>query len=128
MNQRPLGVTVIAIVLAVSGVFQVLVGTEALGYTNLGLGDVANATDISGWAAIISGALSIIGGFGLFTLAGWAWMLAIVILGIRIVADLLTIVTLGLNDLGVGAVTNIVISALILWYFFRPNVRTAFGR
>jgi len=129
MSGRPLGITIIAIVLAVSGVFQVLVGTEALGITSFGLGAAADAAGIGGWASIISGGLSILVAGGLFTLKGWAWLLAVVVLGIRVVADLVTIVTQGAGStLGGAAIANLVVSGVILWYFFRPSVKAAFGR
>lgn len=129
MNRRPMGITIIAIVLAVTGVFQVLVGTEALGATSLGLGAAADAAGVSGWASVISGVLSILVAGGMFTLAGWAWTLAVVVLTIRIVVDLIAVVTHGPGStLGAGALTNLVISAVILWYFQRQAVKGAFGR
>ena len=129
MGSRPLGVTIVAIVLAVTGVFQVLVGTEALGITKFGLGAAADAASISGWASIISGTLSIIVAGGLFTLKGWAWLLTIVVLGVRVVVDVFAILTHGMGStLGSAALGNLVISGLILLYFMRPNVKAAFGR
>lgn len=129
MGTRPLGITIIAVVLAVSGVFQILVGTEALGITSFGISGAAAAAGVSGWASVISGVLTIVAAGGLFTLARWAWLLAVVVLGIRIVADLIAIFTQGAGStIGVSAIVNIVISAVILWYFFRPNVKAAFGR
>lgn len=129
MNSRPLGITIIAIVLAVGGVFQVLLGTEAQGITKFGLGAAADTAGISGWASIISGILTIIAAGGLFTLAGWAWMLAVAVLAIRIVVDIFAIVTHGLGtNLASAAIGNLVVSAVILWYFQRSNVRAAFGR
>lgn len=129
MGTRPLGITIIAVVLAVSGVFQILVGTEALGITTFGIGGAAEVAGVSGWASVISGVLTIVAAGGLFTLASWAWLLAVVVLGIRIVADLVAIFTQGASStIGVSAIGNIVISAIVLWYFFRPNVKAAFGR
>ena len=129
MNGRPVGITVIAIVLAVSGVFQILVGTEALGVTNFGLAGAADAAGVSGWASVISGVLSILVAGGMFTLAGWAWTLAVVVLIIRIVVDVIAVVTHGPGStLGASAMTNVVISAVILWYFQRSGVKAAFGR
>ncbi len=129
MGNRPLGIVVISIVLAVTGVFQVLVGLEALEITNFGLAEVAEAGGVGGWAAIIGGVLSILVAGGLWTLAGWAWLLAVFVLGVRIVVDLITIVTQGpTTTLGYAAIVNLVISGVILWYFFRPSVRSAFGR
>jgi hypothetical protein len=129
MNGRPLGITIIAIVLAVGGVFQVLVGTEAQGITNFGLGAVAEAGGISGPASMISGILTIIAAAGLFTLAGWAWLLVVVVLAFRIIVDIYVAWTHGLGStLGSAAIGNLVISAVLLWYFQRSNVRAAFGR
>ncbi len=129
MNGRPLGITVIAIVLAVSGVFQVLVGTEALGVTDFGLAAATGAAGVSGWASVIGGVLSILVAGGMFTLARWAWTLTVVVLFIRIVVDVIAIVTHGPGStLGASAMTNVVISAAVLWYLQRPGVKPAFGR
>lgn len=129
MGSRPLGVTIAAIVLAVSGVFQVLIGTEALGMTSLGLGAAADAAGVSGWASIVSGALSIIVAGGLFTLQGWAWLLTVVVMAIRVVSDVFVVVTHGMSStLGAAALGNLVISAVIVIYFTRPHVKAAFGR
>jgi hypothetical protein len=126
---RPLGITIIAIILAVSGVFQILVGTEALGITNFGLAAATDAAGISGWASVISGVLTIIVAGGLFTLAGWAWLLAVLVLGLRVIVDVIAIATHGPGSaLGGAAIGNIVISLVILWYFLRPSVKAAFGR
>jgi hypothetical protein len=128
MGGRPLGVTIIAIILAFGGIFQILAGTEALGITNLGLGAAA-AAGVSGWASVIGGILTIVVSGGLFTMAGWAWLLVVVVLGIRIVVDLLAIVTHGAGStLGAAAITSLVISGVGLWYFMRSNVKAAFGR
>jgi hypothetical protein len=129
MGGRPLGITIIAIFLAASGVFQLLVGTEALGVTKLGLAAAVEAAQISGWASIISGGLTILVAGALFTLAGWSWTLAVVVLGVRILVDLFAVLTHGMGStIGSAAIGNAVISAVILWYFMRPGVRGAFGR
>lgn len=129
MGGRPLGITVIAIILAVSGVFQLLVGSETLGWTNLGLAEVADAAGISGWASVLSGVLTIVVAGGLFTLAGWAWLLAVVVLVLRIVVDLWAMLTHGIGSpLGTAALVNAVISVVILLYFRSSGVRSAFGR
>lgn len=129
MGGRPLGITVIAIILAVSGVFQLLVGSETLGWTNLGLAEVADAAGISGWASVLAGVLTIVVAGGLFTLAGWAWLLAVVVLVFRIVVDLWAMLTHGIGSpLGTAALVNAVISVVILLYFRSSGVRSAFGR
>lgn len=129
MNTRPLGVTIIAILLAIGGVSQVLVGTEGLGITSLGIGAVVDAAGISGWAAIVGGVLTIIAAGGLFTLKSWAWLLVVAVLGIRVIVDVWALVTHGTGGAIAGAVIgNLVISGVALWYFMRGNVKAAFGR
>ena len=130
MRSRPLGITILALVLAIGGVFSVLSGTEALGITKFGLGAaVANAAGMSGAASIVSGVLSLIVAAGMFTLAGWAYTLTTVVLVIRILADLWAVVTHGASSaLGSAAIGNLVVSLIGLWYFRREAVKSAFGK
>jgi len=129
LNGRPLGITVIALVLLLTGIFQVLVGTEAMKITNFGLGAAAADAGISGAASLTSGVLSVLVGLGLFTTAGWAYLLCVVVLLVRIGVDVYAIVTHGAGTtIGIGAITNLVISAIILLYFRSAGVRAAFGR
>jgi hypothetical protein len=53
----------------------------------------------------------------------------VLVLGLRVVVDIVAIVTHGPSStLGIAAVTGLVISGVILWFFMRPSVKTAFGR
>lgn len=127
MGARPILITVIAIVLAISGIAQIVVGTEALGLTKFGL--AAGAAGINGWASVLSGVLTIVVSAGLFTLASWAWVLTVVVMAIRIIADVLAVIASGANStVGGASIANLVISGLILIYFMRPSVKAAFGR
>jgi hypothetical protein len=129
MQSRPIGITIIAIILAISGVIQVIFGTEALNITNFGLAAADNVSNTTGYASIISGVLSILVAGGLFTTAGWAWLLTVVVLVIRIVADAVAILTHGAgSSIGGVAIANIVVSGILLLYFQRGNVKAAFGR
>jgi hypothetical protein len=77
----------------------------------------------------VSGVLTLIVAWGMFTTAGWAWLLTVVVMVVRIAVDAWAVITHGLGSaIGGAAVANLVISAIILWYFSRPNVRSAFGR
>jgi hypothetical protein len=129
MRSRPLGITVIALVLTLGGLASILAGTEALGLTNLGLGNATNATSSMGWASIVSGLLTLVAAGGLFTLSGWAWWLAVLVMGARLVADAIVVFTHGLGSPIAGtALGGLVISLVALWYFNRTTVRRAFGR
>lgn len=126
---RPLGITIIAIILAVSGVFDIIFGLVAMDILPVDVGELASSAGLSGGAAIVSGILTLIVSYGLWVTAGWAWILAVAVMILRIVVDIFAIVTHGAGStLGASAIGQLIISAIILWYFFRPNVRAAFQK
>jgi hypothetical protein len=127
--KRPIGITIAALILMVTGVFQILVGFEANGITHLGLAEAAGSAQVSGGASLVSGILSLTLAAGLFLLVGLARSLVVVVMAIRILVDLYAGVTHGFSStVGIAAITNLVISAAILWYFNRRSVRDAFNR
>jgi len=130
VRSRPLGVTLLALILAIGGVLSVLGGTEAMGITNFGLGDAAaNAAGLSGSASLVSGVLSLIVAGGMFMLSGWAYTLTTIVLIIRILADGWAIYTQGATStIGYAAIGNLVVSLIGLWYFRRGVVKAAFGK
>jgi uncharacterized membrane protein (DUF2068 family) len=124
---RPIGVTVVAIVLMVTGVFVLLLGLEGAGITNFGLAQLAPNGGLYASTVIISGVLSLIAAFGLFSLASWAWYLAVAVLIFRAVADGFGLVSYALSKAYGGvSLADFVITVVILWYFLRPNVKAAF--
>jgi hypothetical protein len=125
---RPIGVTVVAIVMMVVGAFTLLLGLEGAGITNFGLAQLAPQGGLYANTVMISGALTLIAAFGLFTLAGWAWYLAIIVLIIRAVADVFGLVSYGLsNTYGGVTIADAAVTIALLWYFLRPNIKSAFG-
>jgi hypothetical protein len=125
---RPIGVTVVAVVMMVLGVFTLLLGLEGAGITNFGLKQLAPQGGLYSNTVIISGILTLIAAFGLFTLARWAWYLAVIVLIIRVVADVFGLISSGLsNTYGSVTIVSAAITIFFLWYFLRPNVRAAFG-
>jgi hypothetical protein len=125
---RPIGVTVVAIIMMVTGVFILLLGLEGAGITKFGLAPLAPNNGLYAPTVIISGIISLVAAFGLFTLKGWAWYLAVVVLIFRVVADVFGLVSYALSDVHGGvAIVDLVIDAVLLWYFMRPQVRAAFG-
>ena len=124
---RPIGVVFIAMLLMLGGVLRILIGLEAAGITSFGLAPVMPNADLIASTATISGILTLIAAFGLFTYARWAWYLAIIVLIVRVTADVLGLVSYAATSV-FGGVTllDLVISAIALWYFWRPNVKEAF--
>lgn len=126
---RPLGITLIAIVLAISGILNIVVGLVGMGILKVDLGTLGSGAEAAGIGALVTGVLTLLVAYGLFTTAGWAWLLTVVVMVVRILADAWAIITHGVGSaIGGAALANLVISALILWYFNRADVRRAFGR
>jgi len=124
---RPIGVTIVAIILMVTGVFTLLLGLEGAGVTNFGLAALAPNGGLYAPTVILSGILSLIAGFGLFTLQSWAWYLAVIVLVFRVVADAFGFFMGLMSSNPTVTFANLAITAILLWYFFQPQVKSAFG-
>ncbi|MGI0488568.1 hypothetical protein ACN4EK_24420 [Pantanalinema rosaneae CENA516] len=135
-NQRPTGVTVLAVLQFLGGILSLLVGVSGLFFGGLlvaagGAGQAGEAATMgpilvgASIAALISGIIGLIAGFGLFTLKGWGWTLAIIFSVLNILNNLVSVFQ-GSNV--AGAIIGIVISGLILYYLNQYNVKRAFGK
>jgi hypothetical protein len=127
--KRPLGVTIIAIVLTISGILNILVGLIGLDILKIDLGTLATGAQANAGALVISGILTLIVAAGMFATSTWAWWLTVAVMIFRIVVDGWAVIAYGWSStIGYSALVNVVISLIILWYFNRANVRAAFGR
>lgn len=123
MAERPLGVTIIGILWILGGLLALLGGLGIAAFSAV-MGPFGGVTGLAiGFVFIIIGAVEITLGIGCFRAWGWVWTVGVII----------TIVSLliGLLDLlisGAGALLGILISAIILWYLFQPNVKAYFGK
>ena len=125
---RPIGVTVVAIVMMVTGVFVLLLGLEGAGITDFGLAQVAPNNGLYAPTVILSGILSLVAAFGLFTMAKWAWYLAVIVLVFRVIADAVGVASWALSSVPGGVtIIDLVVSVVLLWYFLRPHVKAAFN-
>ena len=137
--QRPLGVTILAILAAIVGVLGLCAALALVGLGGLAGGLLAGS-QLGAQAGLLVGGLGI--AFGVFTLVialleiafaygawnlrPWAWMLGIVAQGISIVLALVRLVD-GRGTAG-GEIVGIAISAVIIYYLMTPEVKKAFGR
>jgi uncharacterized membrane protein (DUF2068 family) len=127
---RPLGITIAAIIVALLGIGSIVVGLLGMGVFKLSGVDastVANAAGL-GAAAIVIGVAQLVVAFGLWTLKGWAWLLAVILQGINVVVGIATIFMHGMTSMGSAAIGSLVVSAIILLYFMTGGVRAAFHR
>jgi hypothetical protein len=136
MVQRPVGISIIAVLAALAGVvffigaaFFAALSTagdflqsmiEAYGGTvipDIGSLLTAIALGIAGFLAIL-GILYLLTAYGLWTGKGWARMLSIVLLILDVILGILTLP---------GGIVLIIIAGVLLWYFFTPSVKAFFG-
>jgi hypothetical protein len=135
--QRPVGVTIVAVITIIYGIFSLLLallGLLGLALAASGVGNVAArySTGNLVYATIsdaVLGILYLAFGIGAFQLKGWAWTTGVVALVLDIVRHIVSVVIqrFGALTIVVASIT-IVIALVLLWYLFRPNVRAAFGR
>ena len=115
MSNRPTGVTILAILALIGGLLNLFFG---------GVEAVMGPMAIMGIGLLVVGVLQLVVAFGLFTLKGWAWMLAVVLQAIAII---LNVFRMG-GENTVPVVIATLVSVGILYYLFRPHVKQAFGR
>ena len=111
-TERPLGVTILAILQILGGLMMLVLGALA---TLAGLLFILFA--IVGVAMAILGLLGLVVGFGLWGLKSWAWTWAMIV-------NILTII-FGLFNLASNFV-SIVISLIIVIYLNQPDIKRRF--
>lgn len=130
MPERPLGITILAILAGLGGIgfllLAAMVGALSAMIGMLGMGaEVPFLGIIAGFVMIFMGIFIILAvlyfavAYGLWTGKGWAWTLSIILFVLDII--------LGLAMLPGGIVT-IIIAVLIIWYLTRPHVKEFFGK
>jgi uncharacterized membrane protein (DUF2068 family) len=150
-----MGVTIIAILMIIGGILLLIGGTgflviaPLLGQLDLSeISDTSNdtisvnlnGTDIAlpnnALFIFLGGALGVIGGvlvalgiaslivaWGLLKGKGWAWIVTIIITIISIVFNVVSIAAGN-----IGSVVGLIINGVIIYYLYRPNVKSYFGR
>ncbi len=129
MQQRPTGVTILAILAIIGGVLGLCGSISLLGLGGLTAvsGEVSTGATagIFGGLGIISSVLYLAFGVGAWLLKPWAWILGVIGAGLSIVSNVLSLVGGGTL---IAAVIGLIIPVVILWYLFRPEIKAAFGR
>ncbi len=134
MEERPTGVTVLAILDIVGGVLSLLLG---LVFTVLGPTVLlplllkaharlppafAAAIGILGLIFIVSGVISIVIGWGLLKGKGWSWWLTVIFAVLGIIGSAINLVVGN-----IGGIVGLIIDGIILYYMTRPHVKEYFG-
>ena len=110
-NRRPLGVTIIAVLVAIGAIFEIIGGLALLAiFAPVGI------------FALIVGVISLFVAWGLWTLKPWAFWLVVIVEVIHLVQAVLSVA----RGQGVG-IGDIIFPVVILLYLFLDrNVRAAF--
>lgn len=109
-KHRPLGVTVIAILTVIAGIAFAAIGAILLA---VGIGFALVALAIAYFVMA----------YGLWKGKRWAWTITLILSVIGIISGIASIA--GGNA---GAVFHIIINVAIIYYLYRPNVKSFFGK
>lgn len=127
MNQRPSGVTILALLAAVSGLAAIwlavdlFVGAEET--TALILPKLTGLVRLLGLIALVCGVLELVFAYGAWSLKAWAWKLGV---GLEIAVAIVAVLRLGHGVPG-SHLLALILAVITLWYLFRPGVRAAFN-
>jgi hypothetical protein len=114
--QRPLAVTVIAILTVIGGLG--FLGSGALIFALIPLLGI-----IIGGVLVMIGIAYFVMAYGLWNGRRWAWKLTLILSGIGIIVGIGSIVVGN-----VGSLFHTIINAVVIYYLYRPNVKDYFGR
>ena len=125
--KRPTGVAILASLLIVIGILGVLGGVSYLSLTQMAPAEALTGLPPTtlGWLNIAVGAIALVVGWGMWALKRWAWLLAIAVTVVRLFFEILKLLE---PNLMLAGALGIVISAVIIWYLLRPEVKRAFAR
>ena len=136
-QQRPMGITILAALAFIGGILGIcgglsgIIGGSFLGGLAASVGASA-ATTLGGMIAVYSiialafAVADLVFGFGAWTLKPWAWMLGMVLFGLNIVFQLVSLLA-GWASFG-SVIIPVAIGGVIIYYLLTPEVKKAFGR
>jgi len=121
-SARPMGVTIIAILAIIGGIFAILGG----GLFGIGLG-FGSILGLLGVGLVGIGVVELITGWGLWTLKPWAWMIALAVQIVNIGVTLAFAID-GSSLISINTIVGVALPVIILYYLMTPPVKSAFGR
>ncbi|HZB17033.1 MAG TPA: hypothetical protein VE445_07690 [Nitrososphaeraceae archaeon] len=139
IKKRPIGVTVIAILIIIDGILFLLAGIGAVAVGSLFmLQNTGLVFVIIGAILLAVGIGYIVVSYGLLKGKRWAWTITMVLLFIGIAINVVSIIIFGYFTFNMdtysflasnsGSIAGIIISVIILYYLYRPHVKSYFGK
>ncbi len=118
MSQRPLGVTIVALLLIAAGGLSLLAVMGIAVFSGVAGRLIAPLT-----ATSILGLINLVLGIGLRQLRAWARVVLLAMLGLSLVSGAFIIASGG----GLfGTFLAMILWGVLLWYLFRPTIREKF--
>ncbi|MGD9396944.1 MAG: hypothetical protein PVJ05_10990 [Candidatus Thorarchaeota archaeon] len=115
-SERPMGVTIIAALQMIGAVLLIFTGYLSL-MAGVAAGPFGFLFAILGGFLLIFGIIGFIVGWGLWTLKGWAWMIAFILNLLSVIFALLSF-----------DIISLIIPLIIVIYLNQGDVKAAFGR
>jgi len=122
--KRPAGVTLIAILALISGLFGLCWPILAFTGSVLLGGILGTIGAFAGIFLLVGPLLQLIFAYGAFKLRSWAWYLGLIASGITVLGVIINLIN-GASIL--SALCGSVLSVIIFIYLLMPNVRQVFG-
>ena len=120
---RPTGITILAVLAGIGGVFGLLGG---FGVLFVGGVVASPAVIVLGLCALAYAALLVAFAYGAWTLKPWAWPLGVAVAIFGIVVSILQVVLGGSSIF--SQIISIAIDGGILYYLNQPGIKSLFGR
>lgn len=133
-GRRPTGITILAILAAVSGFVGLCCSSPLLvGLSAIGIVIPTGITQVLGIFGLLLACVLAFGpvlqiafAYGAWNLRSWAWVLGIIAMGLSVLGMLVNVVGSG-GAMAWTAVTNGIIPVIILVYLLLPGTRKAFS-
>lgn len=122
--KRPFGITVIAILALISGLFGLCWPTLAFTGSALLGGILGTIGFVAGIFLVVGPVLQLIFAYGAFGLRRWAWYLGLIASGITVIGVIINIFS---GATFWSAIMGSLLSIIIFIYLLTPDVRQAFG-
>lgn len=124
MMKRPAGITIAAVLSLAAGIIYLFQGLRILGYVVFGPAQAFSNVSLTGWWTLIMGLIWLSVGGALLSLRPWAWMFAVIVVGISLIEAFFG----NLNGWQFGDLfVAMIIPLIILFYLNSDKVKTAFG-
>jgi hypothetical protein len=121
---RPLGITILAILAGVAGFMQLVIGLDLLGAVVFGPARAGSHVSLAGWSSLILGFIWVSVAGALWSLKPWAWMFGL-IMSIFAVIDGVFVALSGDNTFASGF-GIILFPLIVLFYLNSAHIKAAF--